>query len=72
MTNTIQASAAPIVRPAGLKGQLVSEIKLIGVVKSKEASGRSPKDIAEGPFSSIRVTTFMTVKFWKSGTTLCS
>src|SRR6059036_2292952 len=33
VTNTIQASAAPIVRPAGVKGQLVSEIKLIGVVK---------------------------------------
>jgi Tfp pilus assembly protein PilP len=36
VTNTIQASAAPIVRPAGTKGQLVSEIKLIGVVKSKD------------------------------------
>ena len=35
VTNTIQAAAAPIVRPPGLKGQLVSEIKLVGIVKSK-------------------------------------
>src|SRR5262245_55905888 len=35
VTNVIQASAAPIVRPPGEKGQLVSEIKLSGVVKSK-------------------------------------
>jgi Tfp pilus assembly protein PilP len=44
VTNTIQASAAPIVRPAGVKGQLVSEIKLIGVVKSKDGI----RAIAEG------------------------
>jgi Tfp pilus assembly protein PilP len=44
VTNVIQASAAPIVRPAGVKGQLVSEIKLIGVVKSKDGI----KAIAEG------------------------
>jgi len=44
VTNTIQASAAPIVRPPGLKGQLVSEIKLIGVVKSKDGI----RAIAEG------------------------
>jgi len=35
VTNTIQAAAAPIVRPPGLKGQLVSELKLVGIVKSK-------------------------------------
>jgi Tfp pilus assembly protein PilP len=35
VTNTIQAAAAPVVRPPGLKGQLVSEIKLVGIVKSK-------------------------------------
>jgi Tfp pilus assembly protein PilP len=35
VTNTIQAASAPIVRPPGLKGQLVSEIKLVGIVKSK-------------------------------------
>jgi Tfp pilus assembly protein PilP len=32
---TIQASAAPTVRAPGLKGQLVSEINLAGIVKSK-------------------------------------
>jgi Tfp pilus assembly protein PilP len=32
---TIQASAAPTVRTPGLKGQLVSEINLAGIVKSK-------------------------------------
>ena len=32
---TIQASTAPAVRPPGLKGQLVSEINLAGIVKSK-------------------------------------
>lgn len=32
---TIQASTAPTVRPPGLKGQLVSEINLAGIVKSK-------------------------------------
>jgi len=35
VTNAIQATAAPIVRPAGPKGQLVSEIKLVGIIKSK-------------------------------------
>lgn len=35
VTETIQASAAPAVRPPGLKGQLVSEINLAGIVKSK-------------------------------------
>ena len=35
VTNVIQASSAPLVRPADVKGQLVSEIKLIGIVKSK-------------------------------------
>jgi len=35
VTNTIQAAAAPVVRPPGLKGQLVSEIRLVGIVKSK-------------------------------------
>src|SRR5262245_24967242 len=32
---SVQASAAPTVRPPGLKGQLVSEINLAGIVKSK-------------------------------------
>ena len=32
---TVQASVAPTVRPPGLKGQLVSEINLAGIVKSK-------------------------------------
>jgi Tfp pilus assembly protein PilP len=32
---TVQASAAPTVRAPGLKGQLVSEINLAGIVKSK-------------------------------------
>lgn len=32
---TVQATAAPILRPPGLKGQLVSEISLVGIVKSK-------------------------------------
>jgi Tfp pilus assembly protein PilP len=36
VTNTIQATAVPLVRPAGPKGQLVSEIKLMGIVKSKD------------------------------------
>ena len=35
VTATVQASAAPTVRPPGLKGQLVSEINLSGIVKSK-------------------------------------
>jgi Tfp pilus assembly protein PilP len=33
--NTIRASSAPVVRPPGLKGQLVSDINLVGIVKSK-------------------------------------
>ena len=35
VTRTIQAASAPIVRPPGLRGQLVSEIKVVGIVKSK-------------------------------------
>ena len=35
VTRTIQAASAPIVRPPGLKGQLVSEIRIMGIVKSK-------------------------------------
>lgn len=35
VVNSIQATAAPLVRPPGIKGQLVSEIKLVGIVKSK-------------------------------------
>jgi Tfp pilus assembly protein PilP len=35
VTTTVQATSAPIVRPPGLKGQLVSEIKIVGIVKSK-------------------------------------
>lgn len=35
VVNTVQATTAPIVRPPGLKGQLVSEINLVGIVKSK-------------------------------------
>src|SRR5438874_7115770 len=35
VVNSIQAAATPVVRPPGIKGQLVSEIKLVGVVKSK-------------------------------------
>jgi hypothetical protein len=35
VTETVQASAAPAIRPPGLKGQLVSEIHLAGIVKSK-------------------------------------
>jgi Tfp pilus assembly protein PilP len=31
---TFQATQAPIVRPPGLKGQLVSEIRLVGIIKS--------------------------------------
>ena len=34
-TTTVQAASAPIVRPPGLKGQLVSEINLVGIVKKK-------------------------------------
>lgn len=32
---SVQAASAPIVRPPGLKGQLVSEITLVGIVKKK-------------------------------------
>jgi hypothetical protein len=35
VVNSIQASSAPTVRPAGLKGQLVSEVNLVGIVQSK-------------------------------------
>jgi hypothetical protein len=35
VSETVQASAAPAIRPPGLKGQLVSEINLAGIVKSK-------------------------------------
>jgi Tfp pilus assembly protein PilP len=35
VTHSIQAASAPIVRPPGLRGQLVSEIKVMGIVKSK-------------------------------------
>jgi Tfp pilus assembly protein PilP len=35
IVTTVQASAAPIVRQPGLKGQLVSEINLVGIVKSR-------------------------------------
>ncbi|MBM3804204.1 MAG: hypothetical protein FJW26_18045 [Acidimicrobiia bacterium] len=35
VSETIQASTAPVVRPPGLRGQLVSEINLAGIVKSK-------------------------------------
>ena len=35
VTRSIQAASAPIVRPPGLRGQLVSEIKVVGIVKSK-------------------------------------
>ena len=36
VVTTIQATTAPIVRPPGLKGQLVSEINVVGIVKSKD------------------------------------
>lgn len=35
VSETVQTTAAPAVRPPGLKGQLVSEINLAGIVKSK-------------------------------------
>lgn len=35
VTTTVQAASAPIVRPPGLKGQMVSEIKVVGIVKNK-------------------------------------
>ena len=44
VTNVIQASTAPLVRPPGIRGQLVSEIKFIGVLKSKDGI----RAIAEG------------------------
>jgi Tfp pilus assembly protein PilP len=37
VVTTIQATSAPIVRPPGIKGQLVSEINLVGIVKSQGA-----------------------------------
>lgn len=36
VVTAIQATTAPIVRPPGLKGQLVSEINVVGIVKSKD------------------------------------
>ncbi|MEW5975644.1 MAG: pilus assembly protein PilP [Acidobacteriota bacterium] len=41
---SIQATSAPIVRPPGLKGQLVSELKLVGIVRTKDG----PMAIVEG------------------------
>ncbi|PYV92574.1 MAG: hypothetical protein DMG05_04360 [Acidobacteria bacterium] len=35
VVNSIQITAAPLVRPPGIKGQLVSEIRIVGIVKSK-------------------------------------
>ncbi len=35
VTTSMQAASAPIVRPPGLKGQLVSEIKVVGILKNK-------------------------------------
>jgi len=35
VSETVQASVAPTIRAPGLKGQLVSEINLAGIVKSK-------------------------------------
>ncbi|HVN80342.1 MAG TPA: hypothetical protein VMW38_15205 [Terriglobia bacterium] len=35
ITHSIQAASAPIVRPPGLRGQLVSEIKVVGIVRAK-------------------------------------
>jgi Tfp pilus assembly protein PilP len=35
VATSVQAASAPIVRPPGLKGQLVSEITLVGIVKKK-------------------------------------
>ncbi len=34
VASTFQATQAPIVRPPGLKGQMISEIKLVGIVQS--------------------------------------
>jgi len=36
VSETVQVSAAPAVRAPGLKGQLISEINLSGIVKSKD------------------------------------
>jgi len=35
VVTSVQAASVPIVRPPGLKGQLVSEITLVGIVKKK-------------------------------------
>ena len=35
VTSSVQATNVPIIRPPGLKGQLVSEINVVGIVKSK-------------------------------------
>ena len=35
VVTSVQSASAPIVRPPGLKGQLVSEITLVGIVKKK-------------------------------------
>jgi Tfp pilus assembly protein PilP len=35
VVNTIRATSAPIVRPPGLRGQLISEINVVGIVLSK-------------------------------------
>ena len=35
VTASVQAASAPIVRPPGLRGQLVSEINLVGIVRKK-------------------------------------
>lgn len=35
VVTSVQAASAPIVRPPGIKGQLVSEITLVGIVKKK-------------------------------------
>jgi hypothetical protein len=35
VVTSVQSASAPIVRPPGIKGQLVSEITLVGIVKKK-------------------------------------
>ncbi len=35
VTVDVLATAAPVVRPPGLKGQMVSELKLVGIVRKK-------------------------------------
>lgn len=35
VASSVQSASAPIVRPPGIKGQLVSEIILVGIVKKK-------------------------------------